>query len=412
MARRPTTNAAPPPEEPEEVNEEPRKAKKANPLGAVPIKRYAPRVAPFIWDGMIIANEVNLISGAGGSGKSTLAIHLAAKLTTGEMEGDMLGTPINVLYATTENDPNTAIRPKVTAAGGDLDRFTILGSGSSSFTLPKDLPKLMAHTEATDTRVVVLDPLMAYLDQDRSLMTNYAYVQSILNEITDHLRKQNVTLIGISHTGKNTRKAGTDAQVGSVAFTTTARCVVMVGKTHDGFNIAGVTKSSVVQPFTVGWVFSTEAKPIGRDNSVTGRRRLVTATHVEFIRPAQTAEIKAMFADVIDVVADARVQKLLVYVSEQGVVETGRAQRMLMTEFKIKERMARATISNAVSAKLLNREAEGSAGDMRYKLTVSSAGERLLAESDDLPEDEEDADFESLPTDDFNEDFESFDSPS
>jgi hypothetical protein len=370
--------------------------KKANPLGIVPMSNFTARGQQELWRGMTPLNTLTNYTGAGGSGKTTLVTHLMSKVTVGELDGDLLGIPSNVLYCTYENDPNTSMRPKLIAAGADADRFFVLGK-KHNFKLPGHLPQLTAQIEAMDIRVLVLDPMMAFMDQKRSV-NNYGYVQETLNEVMAECSKLGVTVIGVSHITKGAKDASADSQVGSVAFTTTARCVVMVGKTKDGMGVAGVTKVNEGTPYT-GWVFNIDHRPIGRDRNL---KRLIHAPHVELIRPAQAAEVKAMFADVIDVVADARVQKLLVYVADCGVVDTGRAQRMLMDEFKIRERMARTTIGNAVAAKLIEREHNGGKGEESgYKLMLTPAGERLLEESDDLPEPESGEDFEDLPEDTF-----------
>lgn len=392
-----TTTTTPAPE----GGEETKPKSTANPLGAVPMSNYKPRAQPYLWEGMIPLNALTCVSGAGGSGKTTLVVDLMSRTTTGELEGDLLGIPTNVLYCTFENDPHTSLAPKLKAAGADNSRFFILGK-KQGFKLPSHLPQLTAHVEATNTKVIVLDPLMAFMDQKRSV-NNYGYVQDALNEVMAECNKLGVTVIGVSHVTKGAKNPEADSQVGSIAFSTTARCLVMVGKTRDGMGIAGVTKVNEGTPYT-GWVFNVEHRPIGR-GLVQGSkttRRIINAPHIEFIRPAQAAEVKAMFADVIDVVADARVQRLLVYIADCGVVDTGRAQRLLMDEFKIKERMARTTIGNAVAAKLVDREHNGGKGqESGYKLSLTAAGGRLLEESDDLPEADADGDYEDLPEDNF-----------
>lgn len=371
----------------------------ANPLNAVPMRRFVPKAQPYLWDGMIPLNLYTIISGDGGSGKSTVLIDRLAKLTVGELEGDLIDIPATVLYCTTENDPNTVIAPRLMAAGADTNRFLVLGGEASRFKLPSDLPKLIATVEGNDVRVVVLDPLSDFLDRDRT-HNNYGYVNDILAETMMKLTRLEVTLIGVSHKQKNQRKTGTDSVVGSIAFTSKARCSIQVGKTNDGLSIIGTTKVNQGSPYT-GWVFSVQKKPIGRDLTLA---RIIEADHVEMIRPATKAEVKAMFSDVIDVAADARVQKLTTYINEQGVVETGRAQHMLMVEFKIKERMARQTISDAVAAKLINREHNGEQGARSgYKLSLTMAGRQLMAENDDIPDADDPDDFEDLPDDTFEE---------
>ena len=61
---------------------------------------------------MIPLNLYTAIAGEGGCGKTTLLVDRLSKATVGELEGHFLGTPINVLYCTTENDPHTAMAPE------------------------------------------------------------------------------------------------------------------------------------------------------------------------------------------------------------------------------------------------------------------------------------------------------------
>jgi hypothetical protein len=390
------SNTAPEADTTQEDAEDNRPIPSANPLNVVSMTRYKPKAQAYLWDGMIPLNLYTVMSGEGGSGKTTLLVHLLSKATVGELEGQYLGTPINVLYCTTENDPSTALAPKLYAAGADTDRFMILGK-ADRFRLPDDLPLLVATIKANDIKVLVLDPLVDFIDQDRSV-NNYGYVNDVMADIITKMGELGVTLIGIMHKGKAQKKTNTDSVVGSVAFTTKARCVIMVGKTQKGLGIAGTIKVNQGTPYT-GWVFSVERRPIGRDKALG---LMIEADFVELVTPAQKSEVKAMFAEVIDVAADARVQRLLVYVQRCGVVDTGTAQHILMKEFKIRDRMARTTIGEAVAARLIHREHNGGkGGDSAYKLSLTVAGERLLAESDDMPDEDDPENFEQLPDDTF-----------
>ena len=272
----------------------------------------------------------------------------------------------------------------------------VLGN-ADRFRLPDDLPMLVATIKANDIKVVVLDPLADFIEQERSI-NNYGYVNDIMADIITEMAKMDVTLIGVLHKGKAQKKANSDAVVGSVAFTTKARCVIMVGKTQKGLGICGTIKVNQGLPYS-GWVFSIERRPIGRDTALD---LMIEADFLELVTPAQRSEVKSMFAEVIDVAADARVQRLLVYVQRVGVVDTGAAQKMLMKEFKIKERMARTTIGDAVAGRLLRRDHNGGkGGEGGYKLSLTAAAERLLAEvADDIP-DPDDDDFEEMPDDHF-----------
>lgn len=397
----PTPETADPPDTSdltEFEGEDDRPLPSANPLNVMAMTRFKPKAQAYLWDGIIPLNLYTAVSGEGGCGKSTLLIHLLSKATVGELEGHYLGTPTNVLYCTTENDPHTAMAPKLYAAGADTDRFMVLGA-ADRFRLPDDLPMLVATIKSYNIKVVVLDPLVDFIEQDRSI-NNYGYVNDVMADIITKMAEMNVTLIGVMHKGKAQRKVNSDAVVGSVAFTTKARCVIMVGKTQKGLGICGTIKVNQGLPYT-GWVFSIERRPIGRDKALGGM--MIEADYLELVTPAQRSEVKAMFAEVLDVAADARVQRLLVYVQRCGVVDTGAAQKVLMKEFKIKERMARTTIGDAVAAKLLRRDHNGGkGGESAYKLSLTTAGERLLAESEEnMPDAGDPTSFEQLPDDTF-----------
>ena len=390
--------------DPEKGGEGTEKRRTANPLGLVPLSHFKPASQQYLWEGLIPLGQLTLVGGAGGAYKSTVITHVLAKLTVGELEGDFLGTPINVMYLTKENDPRRSMQPKIRAASGDAKRFFILGS-QRGLKFPEDTGRLIAHVEATETRVIVMDPLIAFLNQKRSLQGNYGYAVEILNDLMDECTRRDVTVIGISHLTKGKKKAETDSMVGSVGLTTTARQVLMVGKISDDLSIVASTKANDGPTFN-GWAFSVEHRPIGRD---TKTKRIIHGPHVELVRPCTKTEAKAMFADTSDITIDARSHALLVFINDTGTTTTKQAERFLCSKFNIRERQARTTIGQAVTSNLLTREVDGSGGNLVYKLSVSTAGQRLLEESDDLPDPDGDENFEEFQEPDGEEGFESFD---
>ena len=62
------------------------------------------------------------LGGREGVGKSTVCAHLLAKVTKGELPGDFYGTPKGVIIVSTEDDWSATIKPRLVAAGADLDR--------------------------------------------------------------------------------------------------------------------------------------------------------------------------------------------------------------------------------------------------------------------------------------------------
>jgi hypothetical protein len=105
--------------------------------------------------------------GAGGCGKTTKAIDTAARATRGELEGDLLGEPRNVLFIGHEDDKGTQMKPRLQAAGAVLERiiFMAVASGEDKFTmelvptLPLDIDLIRNAITETDAALIIIDPL-------------------------------------------------------------------------------------------------------------------------------------------------------------------------------------------------------------------------------------------------------------
>ena len=77
------------------------------------------------------------MAGGPGVSKTTILAHCAAKWSTGELDGDYLGTPLNVAYLTREDSASKTLVPKLMAAnagpnvvlidGPTLDHFNLAG---------------------------------------------------------------------------------------------------------------------------------------------------------------------------------------------------------------------------------------------------------------------------------------------
>jgi hypothetical protein len=76
----------------------------------------------WLWDGRIPLGTVTLRVGREKLGKSTLCVELAARLSRGELEGDLAGTPIDSLLVSYEDSSSRTIKPQLMAAGADLGR--------------------------------------------------------------------------------------------------------------------------------------------------------------------------------------------------------------------------------------------------------------------------------------------------
>lgn len=105
---------------------------------------------------------LTLIVGLGGLGKSHFTVETAARATRGQLKGDLRGIPVGVVMATVEDGLATTMVPRLIAAGADLDRVHFV-SQDEPFSIPNDLELLEEAIVGKDVRMLVIDPLVAYI---------------------------------------------------------------------------------------------------------------------------------------------------------------------------------------------------------------------------------------------------------
>ncbi len=84
-----------------------------------PLAEVAPRKIGWLTP-MIPLRALSLVAGIGGLGKSTYMAQVAAQLSTGK-----LGEPGDTIIVSLEDPAAEVIRPRIEAAGGDLNRILI-----------------------------------------------------------------------------------------------------------------------------------------------------------------------------------------------------------------------------------------------------------------------------------------------
>lgn len=174
-----------------------------------------PRKADWLWQGRIPFGMVTLVDGDPGLGKSTLTLDLVARVTRGDVMPDggpwvNGGNPCNAIVLMLEDALDVTIRPRLDAAKADPERvFVMTGVRDNDADadterppiLPADVAMLREAIIEHQARVVIIDPLMAYLgtntdshkDQDiRRALTPLARIAEDTNAaiiIVRHLRK-------------------------------------------------------------------------------------------------------------------------------------------------------------------------------------------------------------------------------
>ena len=117
------------------------------------------RVRPtrWAWERRVPFGYLALLLGAEGIGKGTLLAWLAARLTRGELPGDLEGEPVNVLWIGDEDSFDSVVFPRLYAAGVDTPRVRTLADGEALEDLAARAGELAATIAHEEFRVVIFD---------------------------------------------------------------------------------------------------------------------------------------------------------------------------------------------------------------------------------------------------------------
>jgi hypothetical protein len=170
------------------------------------------------------------LAGREGVGKSTWCAHIIAQLTNGTLPGDSHGTPMGAVIVTTEDDWSATIRPRLEAAGANLDRvFKVMAVPVEGLeemvVLPTDIQELAKVIEENDVGLVILDPLLTLVD--KKLDSNKdPEVRRALEPVVRLAQSTRASFIGLIHVNKSTEGDLMNRVMGSRAIGAVARGVL------------------------------------------------------------------------------------------------------------------------------------------------------------------------------------------
>jgi putative DNA primase/helicase len=217
------------------------------PAGSVPADR------PYwAWERRIPVGGTTLMPGREGLGKTALTCWVMARLTRGELPGEWLGRPADVVYIGTEDDRASVLVPRLIAADADLARVQFVDiPGGLTFSVGVDTPILTKALTGRDVALVVVDPLDGHLqgvDTHRK-----AEVQQSVAKLAQLAQEIRCGALGLAHLNKGDTRDLLARVVGSVGFTTSVRSVLGVGEHPDDpqHRVCVVGKANMTDKSTV-----------------------------------------------------------------------------------------------------------------------------------------------------------------
>ena len=183
----------------------------------------------WLWYPYIPLGKVTIIQGDPGEGKTTFVLAMIALLTRGEPlpECDTAVEPMSAIYQTAEDGLADTIRPRLDSFGADCSRVLVIDESRKELTLSDE--RLEAAVRETGARLIVLDPLQAYLGSDVD-MHRANEIRPIFKRLCAMAERTGCAVILIGHMNKMQGQKASYRGLGSIDFRAAARSVLVVGR--------------------------------------------------------------------------------------------------------------------------------------------------------------------------------------
>jgi hypothetical protein len=217
----------------------------------------------WLWPGRIPLGMLALLDGDPGLGKSTVTLDLAARLSRGDAMPDGAPGPgaAGAVVLSAEDDLSRVIRPRLEAAKADLKLIATVqvirdGVAGDPLIHPEDLARVEKAMVEVSAKLLVVDPLVAYLPDGVSANRDQD-VRRALAMLRKVAESTGATVLVIRHL----RKSGASNPVyrggGSIGIIGAARTGLLVAPDPDdpaGRRILAWTKLNVAA-MPQSWAF-------------------------------------------------------------------------------------------------------------------------------------------------------------
>jgi hypothetical protein len=188
-----------------------------------------PQEVEWLIEPYIPLGKLTIVEGDPDEGKSFAMLAIAAALTIGDglPFGD-LAEPGNVILLSAEDGRADTIRPRLDSLGADIRRVFAV-------TVPlvlndKGFEQLEHLVKLREAKLVLFDPVFAYVGGQADINQDNK-VRAITSRLADIAERYNCAIIALRHLPKAQQRSAKMAGMSSVAWTASARSVLLFG--HD-----------------------------------------------------------------------------------------------------------------------------------------------------------------------------------
>lgn len=204
----------------------------ANELKLIQMSDVRTEEVKWLWPPYVPLGKLTIVQGDPGEGKTTLVLAVISSLTRGEpLPGcDTAETPVTVIYQTAEDGLADTIKPRLEAMGADCSRVFVIDESKKELSMLDERLEKAIHE--TGARLVVLDPIQAYLGSDVD-MHRANEIRPIMKRVAAMAEQNGCAVVLIGHMNKAQGLKAGYRGLGSIDFRAAARSVLLVGRTKD-----------------------------------------------------------------------------------------------------------------------------------------------------------------------------------
>ena len=186
-----------------------------------------PQKVDWLWYPYIPYGKITILQGDPGEGKSTFILNIAALLTKGKQmpDGYSVSKPQCVIYQTAEDNISDTVKPRLINANADCKKVAYIIDDDNSLNLED--PRIERIISETSAKMLILDPLQAYLTQDSDLIS-VGRMRQKLKKLADIAEKYKCAVVIIGHMNKSSGEKNIYRGLGSIDISAIARSVLMI----------------------------------------------------------------------------------------------------------------------------------------------------------------------------------------
>jgi hypothetical protein len=215
-----------------------------------------PEEVAWLWPSRLALGKLALVDGDPGLGKSAMTLDLAARVSAGKGFPDGAECePAGVVLLSAEDGLADTIRPRLDAAGADTSKILALATAPDEdghdrlLSIPEDLGLIEKGIRRVGARLVVVDPLMAFLSGDTNTHRDQD-VRRALAPLAGLAERTGAAVLVVRHLNKAAANNPLYRGGGSIGIIGAARMAFVVGKDpqDEDRRVLAFTKNNLAKP--------------------------------------------------------------------------------------------------------------------------------------------------------------------